>query len=127
MKDYFRTYPFSTLIAVIIVFLSLFNPPQTQLDSVSNIDKIAHFVMYGGLELVIWIEFFRKHKDKPQITAILVMILLPILLGASLELAQSVLTNYRSCEWADVIADSAGAVAGALAGLTVTKVFSEDK
>ena len=121
MKEFFRTYPFSTLIVAVIIFLSLFNPPHTQLDKVDNIDKIAHFCMYGGLELVIWIEYLRKGKRKPGIPAILVMLFIPVLLGAAMELAQSTLTEYRSCEWADIIADSAGALAGVPAGWLLYK------
>ncbi|MBO7415360.1 MAG: VanZ family protein [Bacteroidaceae bacterium] len=124
MKEFFKTYPFSTLITVVIIFLSMFNPPHTQLDKVDNIDKIAHFCMYGGLELVIWIEYLRKGKKNPGILTILAMLFIPIFLGVAMELAQSALTDYRSCEWADVIADSAGAFAGVLAGWLLNKTIS---
>ena len=127
MKEFIKTYPFSTLIVVVIIFLSLFNPPHTQLDKVDNIDKIAHFCMYGGLELVIWIEYLRKGKPEPGILTILVMLFIPVILGAALELAQSALTDYRSCEWADVIADSAGALAGVLAGWLLNKAMTEKR
>lgn len=124
MKNFFRAYPVSTLITVIIIFLSMFNPPHTQLDEVRNIDKIAHFCMYGGLELVIWIEYMKKQKAKPKITDILLMLAIPILLGVGLELAQSSFTNYRSCEWADIIADTAGTACGAVAGWLFIKFVS---
>ena len=127
MKKILTTYPISTLIIVLIIFLSLFNPPQTQLDNVSNMDKIAHFCMYGGLELIIWIEYLRKRTSPPYIGNILIMFLIPVIIGAALELAQSVLTDYRSCEMFDLIADMAGTVAGLLAGWLYYKLISGKK
>ncbi|MBR4841831.1 MAG: VanZ family protein [Bacteroidaceae bacterium] len=114
MKHFFRTYLFSTLITAVIVFLSLFNPPHTQLDNVTNIDKLAHFGMYAGLEFFIWIEFLRDKQVKPRLSGFLIMLFFPILLGVLMEIAQSAFTDYRSFEWADMIADSAGAMVCAL-------------
>lgn len=105
----------------------MFNPPHTQLDGVRNIDKIAHLCMYGGLEFVIWIEYMRKQKSKPKNPDIILMLVIPILLGVGLELAQSSFTNYRSCEWADIFADTAGAACGAVTGWLFKKYISGKK
>ena len=115
------------LVIVLIIFLSLFNPPSTQLNNVSNIDKIAHFCMYGGLELTIWMEYLRKRTSPPHIGNILIMFLIPVIIGAAMEVAQSALTDYRSCEMTDLIADAAGAVAGLLAGWLYYKLISGKK
>lgn len=117
MINYICRYPFSLLVIVAILFLSLFNPPETRLDDVTFIDKIAHVCMYGGLELIIWVEYLRRHADLNKVKFILLGIAAPIALGGIMELAQMLLTVNRSGEWADFIADTLGVLAGAAAGL----------
>lgn len=116
MIKFIRKYPLSLLIIAAILFLSLFNPPKTKLDTVQNIDKIAHVCMYGGLELVIWIEYLRHHNNLNWFKIILFGIIFPILLGGLMELAQMKLTQGRSGEWADLIADALGVLIGAAVG-----------
>ena len=117
MIKYICRYPFSLLVITAILFLSLFNPPETRLDDVTFIDKIAHVCMYGGLELIIWVEYLRRHADLNKVKFILLGIAAPIALGGIMELAQMLLTVNRSGEWADFIADTLGVLAGAAAGL----------
>ena len=123
MERFFKTYPLSILITVAIIFLSLFNPPETKIDDIKFIDKIAHFCMYGGLELVIWIEYVRRHKEPYSKLHVLVVILLPIMLGGLMEIAQSTMTVYRGGDWGDFIADAVGVLAGAATGWVLTKSF----
>ena len=121
MIKYICRYPFSLLVIVAILFLSLFNPPETRLDDVTFIDKIAHVCMYGGLELIIWVEYLRRHADLNKVKIILLGIAAPIALGGIMELAQMLLTVNRSGEWADFIADTLGVLAGAAAGLFILR------
>lgn len=121
MIKYICNYPFSLLVIVAILFLSLFNPPETRLDDVTFIDKIAHVCMYGGLELIIWVEYLRRHADLNKVKFILLGIAAPIALGGIMELAQMLLTVNRSGEWADFIADTLGVLAGAAAGLFILR------
>ena len=121
MIKYIRKYPLSLIIIAVIVFLSLFNPPQTRLDTITFIDKIAHICMYGGLELIIWMEYLRSHAAINKVKFILLGIIAPIALGCVMELAQMMLTVNRSGEWADVIADALGVLAGAAAGYFILR------
>ena len=116
MIRFIRKYPFSLLVIAAIVFLSLFNPPETKLDTVSFIDKIAHVCMYGGLELVIWIEYLRHHASLDRVRIITLGIIAPIALGGVMELAQAFLTQNRSGDWIDLVADTIGVLAGAAIG-----------
>ncbi len=123
MIQFIRKYPFSLLIIATIVFLSLFNPPQTRLDPITGIDKIAHICMYGGLELVIWIEYLRHHDNLDFIKVLLLGIITPIMLGGLMEIAQMKLTQGRSGEWADLLADSIGVLLGAAVGYFAIRTF----
>ena len=112
MIRFIRRYPLSLLVIAAILFLSLFNPPKTRLDSISFIDKIAHVCMYGGLEIVIWFEYLRHHTALNPIRMVLLGIIAPIALGGAMELAQALLTENRSGDWMDLIADAVGVMAG---------------
>lgn len=128
MIQFIRKYPLSLLIIASILFLSLFNPPKTRLDDISNIDKIAHVCMYGGLELVIWIEYLRHHENLNWVKILVFGIIAPIVLGGLMEIAQMKLTQGRSGEWADFIADSVGVLIGAAIGyFAIQTIFKKKK
>lgn len=116
MIRFIRRYPLSLLVIAAILFLSLFNPPKTKLNSISFIDKIAHVCMYGGLEIVIWFEYLRHHTGLNRIRMVLLGIVVPIALGGAMELAQTLLTENRSGEWLDLLADAVGVIAGVAVG-----------
>ena len=128
MISFIRKYPLSLLVIATILFLSLFNPPKTKLDDISNFDKIAHVCMYGGLELVIWIEYLRHHENLNWIKILFLGIIAPIVLGGLMEIAQMKLTQGRSGEWADFIADSIGVLIGAAIGyFAIQTIFKKKK
>lgn len=115
------------MVILTILFLSLFNPPKTRLNDVTNIDKIVHVCMYGGLELVIWIEYLRHHSNLNWVKILVLGIIAPIILGGLLELAQMYLTQKRSGEWADLIADTAGVLIGAAVGYFAIQTIFKKK
>jgi len=127
MINFIRKYPLSLLVILTILFLSLFNPPKTRLNDVTNIDKIVHVCMYGGLELVIWIEYLRHHSNLNWVKILVLGIIAPIILGGLLELAQMYLTQKRSGEWADLIADTAGVLIGAAVGYFAIQTIFKKK
>jgi VanZ family protein len=116
MAHYFRKYTFSWLIIGIIIYLSFFTPPKTELDNISNIDKLAHICMYGGLCSILWIEYLRSHIQIQRIRAFIGGIVLPIAFSGIIELLQEYATTNRSGDWADMIANSIGVVLAALLG-----------
>ena len=128
MIQFIRKYPLSLLVIASILFLSLFNPPKTRLDDISNIDKLAHVCMYGGLELIIWIEYLRHHENLNWVKILFFGIIAPIALGGLMEIAQMKLTQGRSGEWADFIADSIGVLIGAAIGyFAIQTIFKKKK
>lgn len=116
MAHYFRKYTFSWLIIGIIIYLSFFTPPKTELDNISNIDKLAHICMYGGLCSILWIEYLRSHIQIQRIRAFIGGIVLPIAFSGIIELLQEYATTNRSGDWADMIANSIGVILAALLG-----------
>ena len=107
--SYFKRYPLSHFVTAVIIILSLAPiPDMPQLPNVKFMDKWVHFVMYGGLCMVIWWEYLRQHRNTDWSRASVGAILLPIVLGGLMELGQAYLTTCRSGEWLDFIADSFG-------------------
>ena len=83
--------------------------------------------MYGGLELVIWIEYLRHHDNLNWIKILLLGIIAPVILGGLMEIAQMYLTQNRSAEWADFIADTIGVLVGAAIGYFAIRTIFKKK
>ena len=98
-----KRYPLSFVLVAVIWVLCLIPVPDTPLSKFSLIDKWTHFVMYGVFSFVVCFEC----KGISWKT-----ILLPILMGILIELAQNYLTTCRSGELADGVANSIGVMLG---------------
>lgn len=121
MKHYFCKYPFSVALILLVLYLSFFTPPKTDFDEVTNIDKLVHICMYGGLCSVIWIEYWRCHRLGWQTGCLrrwVGAVLLPLLFSGVIELLQEYCTTDRSGDWEDMIANSIGVLLAALLGFT---------
>src|SRR5574344_384590 len=121
MIYYFKKYPLAIIIIVIICYLSFFTPPQTELSEVTNIDKIVHFLMYGGLSIVLWYEYLRIHKVIIWNHIMIGDIIAPILMSGSIELMQANLTKNRSGEWTDFISNIIGVLVAAIVGYYILR------
>ncbi|MBQ8051956.1 MAG: VanZ family protein [Bacteroidaceae bacterium] len=118
--SYLKRYPLSHFVAAVVIILSLAPIPEMpQLADIGLLDKWVHFVMYGGLCLVIWWEYWRQHKTIDWLHAAIGAIVLPALLGGLLELGQAYLTTVRSGDWLDFVANCIGVLLGALVGYAI--------
>lgn len=116
-----KTYPFSLLIVLAVIALSVMPFPEIKMaEDIPFVDKWVHFVMYGGVAFVIWIEMAQREKKKSthktHMQSLVWGLFFPAILGGVLELIQEYLTTTRSGEWLDFLADSIGAVLGTLVG-----------
>ena len=119
--NYLKKYPLSILIIGVILFLSFFNPPETSLNEVTNIDKILHFTMYFGFCVVLWFEYFRSHRQASAARLIPWAIVAPIVFSGLIEIGQQTLTPTRAADWWDFLFNSLGCLAAALFSQTVTR------
>ncbi len=124
---YLRRYPFTLLLVLSIVLLSLLPMPDIKLTKdVPLADKWTHMVMYGVLTLVVWFDYKRTHRQYKAWRLLLFAFLAPIAMGGILELMQAYLTTCRSGEWLDFVANSIGVCIGTIGGLVmrIPKKFS---
>lgn len=114
MTKLLKTYPLSLLgtIAVLILSLAPIGAPEIAQD-VPLFDKWAHFIMYGGLTVIIWWELLRAQgRQVPSSRLTVQGLVCPVLWGGLMELCQANLTTYRSGEWLDFLANSIGVLLG---------------
>ncbi len=118
MLQYLKKYPLSLLTIAVILFLSLFNPPQMEEEiTIPHLDKLVHIGMYGTLSGLLWVEYLKKHHNQFNLRRVLVGAgLLPILMGGLIELMQAYMTTYRSGEWMDLLANSTGVFLACIIG-----------
>ena len=127
MMYFFRHYPITFVIVVAICYLSFFTPPQTQLSEISFFDKIAHTCMYGGLCLIMWIEYLRSHSTINSAKLWIGSFVIPILFSGIIELLQQYATDNRSGEWLDLAANSLGVSLAALIGYFILRPLIQKK
>lgn len=137
-----KDYKLSLLIALVIWVVCLIPVPETPLDNVRFIDKWTHFVMYGTLTFAIWWEYCRSHKRtfnttnattapeaSPQHSPFswfrlsLIGIVLPIIMGCLVEVAQATLTTCRSGDVFDAICNALGVLLAAIISAIAVKVM----
>ena len=121
MLRYLKKYPLSLFIIVIILYLSFFTPPQTDMPEIPYMDKLAHICMYGGLCFLQWIEYLRIHSTIHWKKIISGAIVFPIALSGCIELVQAYCTEHRGGEWMDFAANTTGILLAALVGYYILR------
>jgi VanZ family protein len=120
-------YLLSTVASFAIIVISLIPIPEVKpLQEVPLADKWVHFVMYGGLALCLWFDWYMKNgPDKIKPISLLIAFVYPIVLGGLMELGQAYLTTCRSGDMIDFYANTIGAFLGLVLGTTVVRYISK--
>lgn len=123
---YLKKYPLSLLLILTVTYLSFFRPPSTDLDKISNFDKVVHVGMYMVMSSLLWWEFFRSHQNgHPMWHGWVGAVILPVLYSGMVELGQEYLTAYRGGDWWDFLANTVGVLLGTLVALKVLRRWAE--
>ena len=102
------------LLITVLSLLSFPDDPDGGLN-IPHMDKAVHFIFYfvmailGGLYLR---EASKKTISLPK--GLIMSLLFAVIYGMIIEVIQSTLTDYRSGELEDILANSLGAIAGVL-------------
>ena len=115
MFYYLRKYPFSLISVVVIFCLSIIKTPNTEMEGIPHLDKLAHFGMYFALTCILWIEFICVHRKQPAPLwhAWIGGLICPIVFGGIMELTQAIFTTYRSCDIFDFLSNTLGSILAA--------------
>lgn len=79
---------------------------------IPNADKWVHGILYFTLTSATMFELFKMNKFTQGRLSLVWAIILPILFGGAMELAQLYWIVGRSAEWSDFAANSAGVICG---------------
>lgn len=109
-----KHYPLTLTLSLLIWVVCLIPIPETPLDEISFIDKWTHFVMYGGLTIVLLWERQKNKKGNSAALSIPATLALPIAQGILVEFAQAYLTTCRSGDWFDAVCNTLGVFVGAV-------------
>lgn len=110
-----RKFPLTIVCIVLIWYLCLFRTPTVRISLLPGFDKWVHITMYLGSCAMFWVEYFTSGLNWSRFRLVLVAGLLPIAMSGLIELAQELLTTYRSGDWLDFAANSLGVVLAAVA------------
>lgn len=123
MFRYIKRYPVSLSIILVVIYLSFFKPPSTELSKIPSFDKVVHLCMYFGMSGMLWLEFLRTHREDaaPMWHGWVGAFLCPILFSGCVELLQAYCTTYRGGDWLDFTANSTGAVLASLVAYYVVR------
>ena len=127
MLYYLKTYPLTLTTVTVICYLSFFTPPDTSGVEIPYMDKLVHICMYGGLCLVIWFEYLRKHRTISFKRMLIGGIISPALMSGCIELLQEHCTENRGGDWADLIANIIGIISAAIIGFYIIHPYLNRK
>ena len=127
-----KLIPFATFFyTVLVIFASLakFIIPFFKKAGVVNGDKYGHIIAYFGFAFVWTAYFYIKNgvsePNKEDFKkAIYKAAIFGIFFGILMELAQLLLTNYRSFEVADALANTLGVVFASFIMISLANFFS---
>ncbi len=121
IKNIFSRYRLSLFILCVIVYLSLFKSAGVNdIYKIPDIDKVAHFLMYAGFCLILWLEYLRSHYKLNFRKIILWAIISPVLFSGAMEIAQCYITDYRTGDWADFFFNTLGVLSAGIFSICVT-------
>ena len=87
----------------------------------SYADKVFHALTYFVLTLIWFFQYYTSKKVKDiNLSKLLLLITVLLIFGMVIEILQLVLTDYRSFDWIDFLADAVGIFSAAIL-LVLTK------
>lgn len=108
MKTLLRTFPLTLFCVALIWYLCLFKPPSMKIHTFHAFDKLVHVSMYLGTCSVFWWEYLRSRQQWASRKLYTWAVIAPILMSAGVEVAQEYLTDYRSGDVLDFVANTLG-------------------
>lgn len=112
MSSYVRYAIIPGIVALLIFYLTcIVNVESLPVpEKVFQYDKIAHFGMFFALSAVIYFDYYRLHKGKPnKVRWILLGLVVPVIYGGLIEIIQEQFFG-RSGELMDFVADFLGSL-----------------
>lgn len=122
---YLKRQPFSIVLIAVIWVICMIPVPETPIDNIKFVDKWTHLIMYATLVVIVMAEYGYRNTGINKKHLLVGGLLLPILMGGIVELAQAYLTHgVRSGDWLDFLANSVGALIGCIIGIPLARFLA---
>ena len=108
-----------------ILILSLVNLKNIEIVNLNASDKFYHATCYGIMTF-LWLLYFYFKLRSQSVKSKLTLTLLIVFFGIIIEVLQLVLTDYRSFDWWDVVANITGVCIGLIL-FSIVKIFLMSK
>ncbi|MBQ9076915.1 MAG: hypothetical protein IJY31_03630 [Muribaculaceae bacterium] len=104
----------SIVALVVLFYFTLVPKPLPDMDvPLLNFDKVVHVIMMLSVYLTFAFDYTRRERQhRLPLTIRVVFLVIAVLLGGFIELAQGTEIIHRGCDLYDFIADAVGAIAG---------------
>ncbi|MFW5701050.1 MAG: VanZ family protein [Cyclobacteriaceae bacterium] len=123
--QFINTYWKSIAWCIIIVWLSLTSSNKIPKISTSiEIDKIAHVIMYLVFSILLIAGFDQDNNLKTSKKYRYLALFIALSIGLLMEILQMGVTETRSAEWLDMLANTIGATLGVLMYPFIKKYFN---
>lgn len=123
LKRLFHYIP-TGIVALVIAYLSLVREPGIPMPLFSGWDKLAHFMMYGGLSAVMLLDVRRDGRLTRRMSVAVFAVC--SLYGGVIEILQENFFYPRTGDWPDWLADCLGAAGGICVMLLLWKHLKKD-
>lgn len=107
---------------LLLLYLSFTNVSDFPSTGISFQDKIGHFIFYLML-MLFWNEFISELIKKTKFKNVFLLALSVICLGIILEYLQSELTEHRTTDYFDVVANTLGVIFAVILVLNKEKIL----
>lgn len=106
----------SAVVLLLLFYFTLVPKPLPDVDvPILNADKVVHVIMMGVVYLTLAFDYTRRERQHRLPSPVIVFLLvITVLLGGLIELAQGTEFIHRGCDFWDFVADSVGALLGSL-------------
>ncbi len=94
--------------SIALLILSLVNLKSLPDIEVDNIDKIFHATAYCGLAILWYLYYFMSTKNKFKFVPLFIICFFAVTFGIIIEILQGNVTNYRTEDVYDVLANFSG-------------------
>lgn len=111
------------LYSILILVLSLANLNKVEIVKLESSDKLYHLLCYALLSF-LWVYFVKLKLKTLNSRIIFVTILLISIFGIIIEYLQLMLTDYRTFDWWDALANFTGVIFGILTFKLYQKLFN---
>lgn len=124
LKTLLKRYILTLLTLILILVLTFYKPVGIErTDTVIEIDKVVHFLMYFALCAVFWYESFKITLKPDMRLMALFAVIVPAIFSGVMEYLQYLLTSYRTGDFDDFVFNTIGVVAALFFSLFVTRPF----